>query len=99
MWISGRAGMRGCIGSRTDGSWRRIRRAAVLLRGLRRIEWELDKGRFTSDVPENPVVLDGSETTIDLIPYGAAMLRLSVFPDCLNPNSRKPLAGKGNADW
>ena len=74
--------------------------AAVKLRvPVRRIEWELDKGRFTSDVPENPVVLDGSETTIDLMPYGAAMLRLSVFPDCLNPNSRKPLAGKGNADW
>ena len=48
---------------------------------VRRIEWTLDENRFTPDIPEHPVVLDGPEETIDLVPYGATMLRLSVFPE------------------
>ena len=34
-----------------------------------------------ADVPANPSVLEGEEEMIDLVPYGATMLRLGVFPD------------------
>ena len=67
----------GCAG---DGFF--MHPAAVKLRvPVRRIEWTLDEDRFTPDVPEHPVVLDGEEEAIELVPYGATMLRLSVFPD------------------
>ena len=48
---------------------------------VRRIEWTLDEDRFTPDLPEKPAVLDEPETAVELVPYGAATLRLSVFPD------------------
>ena len=56
--------------------------AGVKLRvPVRRIEWTLDGDRFTPDIPEEPKLLDGAEETIELVPYGATTLRLSVFPD------------------
>ena len=48
---------------------------------VKRIKWELKENRFTPDIPEKPEVLDGSEETIELVPYGATTLRLTVFPD------------------
>ncbi|MBQ5531774.1 MAG: glycoside hydrolase family 127 protein [Kiritimatiellae bacterium] len=48
----------------------------------RRIKWELgDGGRCTPDLPEKPEPLPGETETLTLTPYGAADLRLAVFPD------------------
>ena len=55
---------------------------AVKLRvSVRRIQLELDENRFTPDLPERPDVLSDEEEAIDLVPYGATMLRMGVFPD------------------
>ena len=56
--------------------------ASIKLRvSVRRIEWTLDENRFTPDIPERPVVVGEKLETIELVPYGATMLRLGVFPD------------------
>lgn len=49
---------------------------------VRRIQWELKENRFTPDNPEKPVALSSKIEHIELVPYGATMLRLSVFPEC-----------------
>ena len=63
-----------------DGFYGRV--ASVRLRvPVRRIEWELFEDRYTPDMPEKPVLLPGEEETVELVPYGTTMLRLSVFPE------------------
>ena len=41
--------------------------------------WELEEGRFTPVLPSDFEVLD-DVLAIDLVPYGATTLRLTVFP-------------------
>ena len=55
---------------------------AVKLRiPVRRIVWDIVDDRFTPDMPETPVPVSDEVETIELVPYGATMLRLAVFPD------------------
>lgn len=42
--------------------------------------WELVEGRFTPALPETFSTVAGSETVLELVPYGSTTLRLTVFP-------------------
>ena len=42
--------------------------------------WTLDKYGLCDTLPQSPVIVDTKEETIDLIPMGAARLRISAFP-------------------
>ncbi len=55
---------------------------------VRRIELELKDNRFTPDLPEAPVLVGDGVEAVELVPYGSAMLRMSVFPD-LSRNAGK----------
>ena len=51
----------------------------------RRVEqWRAVDGA-ADPVPKSPVVSDQPEETITLIPYAAAKLRITAFPQCKNP--------------
>ncbi len=43
-------------------------------------EWQLDRYGLCDVLPQSPVTVDTKETTIELIPMGAARLRISSFP-------------------
>lgn len=44
--------------------------------------WELVEGRFTPALPETFQTVEGSETVLELVPYGSTTLRLTIFPFC-----------------
>lgn len=46
----------------------------------RRIEWALEKGIYTPDLPVEPKPVTEQPETLTLIPYGLTQLRLTVFP-------------------
>ena len=48
---------------------------------VKKIEWKLWKGRFTPSVPKEPKAVSEETEWIDLVPYGATELRVSVFPE------------------
>ena len=56
---------------------------------VRPITWELEKDRYNPVLPASEyVVVKGSERNINLVPYGAAKLRVTVFPDAMRKNHK-----------
>ena len=47
----------------------------------RRIDWALEEGRYTPDLPVSPKPVTEKPETLTLIPYGLTQLRLTVFPE------------------
>ena len=43
--------------------------------------WEMEDAYITPPLPKNVVAEPGTETYIDLVPYGASTIRLTVFPE------------------
>jgi len=43
--------------------------------------WEMEDSKVTPDLPATVVPEEGTETTIELVPYGASTIRLTVFPE------------------
>lgn len=53
------------------------------------ITWTLEKNRYNPVLPASEyLVLSGAKKNIDLVPYGAAKLRLTVFPDALRKEKK-----------
>ena len=42
--------------------------------------WSLKEDRFTPALPSDVQIIDGSDTTLELVPYGSTTLRLTIFP-------------------
>ena len=42
--------------------------------------WELKENRFTPAIPDSFNIVEGSETVLELVPYGSTTLRLTTFP-------------------
>ena len=43
-------------------------------------DWGMDEHQLCAELPKNPKDVDSLEEQIEMIPMGAARLRLSVFP-------------------
>lgn len=55
---------------------------------VRTITWGLEKDRYNPVLPASEYMTLGSQrTTVSLVPYGTAKLRVTVFPDALRQNS------------
>ena len=56
---------------------------------VRPITWTLEKDRYNPVLPASEyVVLSGAQRNIKLVPYGAAKLRVTVFPDALRKRKK-----------
>ena len=67
-----------------DGNYGRVRDAYnELFRkdGKWYCSWEMDDAYLTPQLPKTVVPEDGSDTFIELVPYGASTIRLTVFPE------------------
>ena len=67
-----------------DGNFGRVRDAYNELfekDGKWYCSWEMDDAYITPPLPKTVVPEDGSDTFIELVPYGASTIRLTVFPE------------------
>ncbi len=65
-----------------EGPFTRLQAPVKLSVEAHRIdEWRADDGA-ANPIPQSPVVTDQPEETITLIPYAAAKLRITAFPQC-----------------
>ena len=56
---------------------------------VRPITWTLEKDRYNPVLPASEyIVFSGGQRTISLVPYGAAKLRVTVFPDALRKGEK-----------
>lgn len=56
---------------------------------VRPITWSLESNRYNPVLPASEyTVLTGNQRSIDLVPYGAAKLRVTVFPDALRKQKK-----------
>lgn len=56
---------------------------------VRPITWTLENNRYNPILPASEhLVLTGTERSISLVPYGAAKLRVTVFPDALRKDKK-----------
>jgi hypothetical protein len=67
-----------------DGNYGRVRDAYNELfekDGKWYCSWEMDDAYLTPPLPKVVVPEEGSDTFIDLVPYGASTIRLTIFPE------------------
>ena len=67
-----------------DGTYGRVRDAYNELfekDGKWYCSWEMDDAYITPPLPQHVEAEEGSDTYIDLVPYGASTIRLTVFPE------------------
>ena len=56
---------------------------------VRPITWTIEKDRYNPVLPASEyIVFSGGQRTINLVPYGAAKLRVTVFPDALRKGKK-----------
>ncbi len=67
-----------------DGNYGRVRDAYNELfqkDGKWYCSWEMEDARITPPLPQTVVAEEGSDTFIELVPYGASTIRLTIFPE------------------
>lgn len=78
--LAGKVGESECEVDADGGLFDTAKPAVTVEVPVKRIRWELENGKWTSDLPEEVEVLSAEVRRLKLIPYGATQLRLAVFP-------------------